>query len=243
MKRALVAVMILATACGRSSADHSTLTVFAAASLTGAFTDLGRQFRDQTNTNVTFNFAASSTLARQIADGSEADVFASAAEQDLDSLVAHHLAGKPSVFARNTLEIAVPKDNPKRVGGLADLGAAGATVVLCASSVPCGRLADAVLARAGVKPRTVSREDNVKAVLTKVALGEADAGLVYVSDVKTAPAGVRGIPIPAAQNAMTGYPIAVLSHSRHASAAESFVGFVLSDAGRKTLARYGFAAP
>ena len=234
-------VLLVLTSCAKTK--HEPITVLAASSLTQAFTDLGKQFRDKTSTEVKFDFAASSTLARQIADGAAADVFASAAEKDMDGLVAKKLVKAPKDFASNTLEIAVPKDNPKHIASLTDLGKAGTTVVLCASTVPCGRLADTVLGRAKVTVSHPSREDNVKAVLSKISLGEADAGIVYVSDITSAPSSVRGIPIPAASNAVTTYPIAVLSNAHQPSEASDFVSFVLSATGRSTLKRYGFTTP
>lgn len=244
MKRALslaAGALLVLTSCAKTK--HEPITVLAASSLTQPFTELGRLFHDKTSTEVRFSFAASSTLARQIADGETADVFASAAEKDMQGLVDKHLVATPEDFASNTLEIAVPKDNPKHVVSLADLGAAGTTVVLCASTVPCGRLADAVLGRAKVTVHGASREDNVKAVLSKISLGEADAGIVYVSDITSAPASVRGIPIPSAANAVTTYPIAVVSESRQSSEARDFASFVLSATGRSTLQRYGFNVP
>jgi molybdate transport system substrate-binding protein len=240
---ALIIAALLTASCAASHGHEAAITVLAASSLTSSFTDLGHQFERKTSTRVQFNFAASSTLARQIGDGDGGDVFASASPKDMDPLVAKHLVEAPEVFASNTLEIAVPADNPKHVRSLADLGAPGSVIVLCAASVPCGRLADAVLARAHVTVTKPSREDNVKAVLSKVSLGEADAGIVYVSDVRSAPKSVTGIPVPAAQNAVTQYPIAVLTHANERAAARAFVSFVLSPAGRDTLRRYGFAVP
>jgi molybdate transport system substrate-binding protein len=245
MRRLLVGLTLLAAACGHAtSATRVDLSVLAASSLTGPFTEIGKQFHAaHPDVSVTFDFGASSTLAQQIQNGNSADVFASADLQNMQKVVAAHLAASPTTFGRNTLEIAVPRGNPKHVASLASLATPGTVVVLCASGVPCGKLADQVLARAGVHVTAASREDNVKAVLTKVSLGEADAGVVYVSDVKTAPASVAGVPIPSAQNAVTSYPIAVLKSSERKTTAREFVDFVTGPTGRATLARFGFLGP
>jgi molybdate transport system substrate-binding protein len=225
-----------------SAGGRSTLTVFAAASLTEAFTTLGRQFEAaHRGVTVRFSFGPSSGLAAQIQQGAPADVFASAAESDMDR-VAADVAGRTD-FVSNTLEIAVPRDNPGHVGALADLARPSVTVAVCQAEVPCGVVAAAVFRNAGLTVQPVTEEADVKSVLAKVTLGEVDAGLVYVSDIKAAGDKVHGIAIPADVNAVTTYPIAEVKSSEHATLAEAFVDLVLSDTGQQVLAGAGFAAP
>lgn len=250
MKRVLAAVVALAatTGCTSSGASGtpaaSTITVFAAASLNGSFTSLAEQFEAaRPGTRVVFSFGASSTLATQILQGAPADVFASASTKNMDDVVAAGAAGDSTVFARNALMIAVPAANPAGITGLDDLAEATVKVALCQAAVPCGVLADKVLANAKVEVTPVTREADVKAVLTKVSLGEVDAGLVYVTDVKAAGDKVKGIEIPAAVNASTSYPIAVLTTSGNKATARAFTDFVLSDAGASVLTAAGFAKP
>lgn len=221
-----------------------TITVFAAASLTEAFTKLGTQFeKEHSGVRVKFNFAASSELATQIQQGAPADVFASADEANLQKVVdSGDITDQRHVFARNRLELVVEKGNPKKIKTLADLAKPNLVVVLCGNAVPCGKLARQALDHAGVTVKPASREDNVKAVLTKVELGEADAGLVYVTDVKAAKKAVTGVRIPDAQNVTASYPIAVVKGSRN-TAAKAWVLFVRSKQGRKTLREFGFVAP
>lgn len=221
-----------------------TVTVLGASSLTEAFTALAHRFEAaHPGVRVRTSFAASSELAAQVRQGAPADVFASADTVNMAEVRdAHDTVGTPRVFARNRLEIAVEPGNPRHVRSLADLARPGTVVVLCASQVPCGRLADEALARAGVALTPASREADVKATLTKVALGEADAGIVYVTDVR-ANDQVAGVPIPSAVNPTTDDPIAVLRQAPNATGARSFVDFVLGAAGRRVLASFGFLAP
>jgi molybdate transport system substrate-binding protein len=151
-------------------------------------------------------------------------------------------AESPIVFARNNLEIVVGKGNPKHITSLADLGRSGLVVVLCAPAVPCGRYAAQALQKAGVSVRPASQEADVKAVLSKVALGEADAGIVYITDVKAAGTAVEGVAIPAAVNVVAEYPIVILKDSQNRALARAFISYVLTD-GRRILARYGFTSP
>jgi molybdate transport system substrate-binding protein len=151
-------------------------------------------------------------------------------------------SGSPSIFARNKLQIVVPAGNPKHVSGLADLGRSGLIVVLCAPAVPCGRYAAQALQKANVMVHPASEESDVKAVLTKVALGEADAGIVYVTDVKAAGSQIQGIDIPDALNVIADYPIVVLKDSQNIALARTFIGYLHAN-GQKTLARYGFLPP
>jgi molybdate transport system substrate-binding protein len=218
--------------------------VFAAASLNAAYTVIGKQFeKSHPGTSVALTFAGSSTLVSQIQQGAIGDVFASADQPNMQKLIQAGLtAESPIVFARNDLEIAVGKGNPKHITSLADLARSGLLVVLCAPAVPCGHYAAQVLQKAGVSVKPASQEADVKAVLTKVALGEADAGVVYVTDLKAAGATVEGVAIPAAVNVVAEYPIVILKDSQNRALARAFVSYVLTD-GRQTLARYGFTNP
>jgi molybdate transport system substrate-binding protein len=191
---------------------------------------------------VTFSFGASSTLAQQIESGSPGDVFASADERTMNSVAqASDVRGTPKIFALNKLEIAVAPGDPKRIAGLADLARRDLQVALCAPQVPCGAFAAQALARARVTVPRASQEQDVKAVLTKVRLGEADAGIVYATDVRAAGSSVAGVAIPDSLNVVARYPIVLL---RSASpAAQGFVDFVLSPAGAAILRRYGFSIP
>jgi molybdate transport system substrate-binding protein len=219
------------------------ITVFAAASLKTAFTRIGADFeKAHPGTKVTFSFAGSSDLAAQIQQGAPADVFASADTRNMDKVTAESLAsGAPVVFASNTLEIAVPPGNPANVSSLADLARPGVKVVLCAPAVPCGSAAAEVEQSAGVDLKPVSEEQSVTDVLGKVVAGEADAGLVYVTDVRSAGDAVRGIAFPEASAAVNSYPIAALRASRNAALARAFVTAVTGAQGQQVLADAGFA--
>jgi molybdate transport system substrate-binding protein len=248
----LMAVALPAVACGQdkipSAGSTATppalsgeITVLAAASLTGAFNEIGRAFQgDHPGTKVTFSFDASSTLATQVNSGAPADVFASADEANLNNVVQAGNAADPKVFARNRLAVLVAKGNPKAVKGLADLGRPGTTFVLCAAEVPCGRYGAQVLERAGVTAKPKSYEVSVKGVVAKVVAGEVDAGIVYVTDVKAAGDKTEGVDIPDATNVIAAYPLAVLKQSRHPAVARAFKDYVLSPAGQHLLAAYGF---
>jgi molybdate transport system substrate-binding protein len=228
-----------------TAAPAGELTVFAAASLTGVFTRLGKEFEAANQgVHVRFNFAGSSALAQQVNQGAPADVFASASPANLRQVSdAGGVSGTASVFARNRLEIAVPPGNPGGVTGLADFARPELKIALCAEQVPCGAAAAAALRAAGVTAAPDTLEQDVKATLTKVLLGEVDAALVYRTDVLAAGAGVRGIEFPQAGAAVNEYPIAVLAGTGNPAAARAFVDFVLSAAGRAALAEAGFDAP
>jgi molybdate transport system substrate-binding protein len=231
------------------SPDTTTITgtvgVFAAASLTAAFGDLARAFEaSHPAARVQANFAASSTLVQQIEQGAPADVFASANEEQIRRLMeGGMLAGAPVRFARNLLAIAVEKGNPHRIRALADLAEPGLVVVLAAPAVPAGQYALEAFARAGVEPPAGSRELDVKGVLSRVALGEADAGVVYVTDVRTAGDTVTGVTIPDAENVVAHYPIAAVRAAPNPAGARAFVAFVLSPDARAVLVRHGFLPP
>jgi molybdate transport system substrate-binding protein len=250
---ALVLTSVLAltslAACG--SDDDSagakkdvTISVFAASSLTGSFTTLGKQFeKDHPGTKVEFNFGPSSGLVEQIGSGAPADVFASASPSNMDTLVQSGEAKDPKDFATNSMEIAVPPDNPARIDALDDLAGKGVKVALCQAQVPCGKVAAEVFANAKLTVKPATEEVDVKSVLTKVTLDEVDAGVVYVTDVLAAGDKVKGVEIPADVNATTSYPIAALDGSEHAKEAAEFVDLVLSDAGAKVLGEAGFQNP
>jgi molybdate transport system substrate-binding protein len=223
---------------GQSPAE---IKVFAAASLTAAFTELGRRYTAAQGTKVTFNFAGSQALATQIGQGAPADVFASA---DLDNMAkVKDLVGTPQSLASNRLAIVVEQGNPKGIRTLDDLAGGDVKVVLAAGEVPAGRYAKQVLDRAGVKVTPVSQEDNVKAVVAKVSLGEADAGIVYATDVAAGGARVEGVDIPREQNVVATYPIATVKAGKAQDAAQAFMDLVLSGQGQEVLHRYGFLPP
>lgn len=219
-----------------------TITVFAAASLTGSFTELGKQFQTaHPGTTVRFSFGPSSGLATQITNGAPADVFASASPKNMTQIGS--AAKTSTVFVKNTMEIAVPPDNPAKVDSVDDLAKKGVKVVLCAQQVPCGATARKVFTNAKISVKPVSNEVDVKSTLNKVTLGEADAGVVYVTDVKAAGAKVDGVEIPDDVNASTDYPIAPLSASKNTDLAQAFVDYVTSPSGLAVLTAAGFTSP
>jgi molybdate transport system substrate-binding protein len=228
-----------------SGAVSGEATVFAAASLTDAFEDIGERF-EQANpdVDVAFNFESSSTLATQITEGAPADVFASASQATMDTVdEAGLVAGERTDFAGNSLQIAVEPGNPKGVESLEDLAQPDLTVVLAAEEVPAGEYARQALDEQGIEVEPASLETDVRAVLSRVALGEADAGIVYVSDVVAAGGDVEGIEIPADQNVPASYPIATLGEAPNPEAGEAFVEYVLSDEGQEVLNEFGFSSP
>jgi molybdate transport system substrate-binding protein len=228
---------------GSSGAQSpSEIKVFAAASLTAAFTKIGEDFTAANGgTKVTFNFAGSQALATQIQQGAPADVFASADIPNMDKV--KDLVGTPQNFASNQLQIVVEKGNPKGVKGLEDLANPDLKVVLAAPEVPAGRYAAEALGKADVTVKPVSQEDNVKAVVNKVALGEADAGIVYVTDVTAGGDKVEGVDIPEDLNVLATYPIATVKASKAQDKAQAFMDLVLSDQGQQVLKQYGFLPP
>lgn len=227
------------------AADAGTLNVFAAASLTASFRAIAAAFEAaHPGTHVALNFAGSPTLVRQIREGAPADVFAAADEGTMQKLAdAGALADAPRIFATNALQIAVAKGNPLHIAGLADLARPGLTVVLCGETVPCGKYALAAFAKANLTPPAGSREADVKAVVTKVALGEADAGMVYVTDVRAARDDIEGVALAPAHAVSARYPIAALRDAAQPDTARAFVAFVLSDPGTKVLGEYEFLRP
>lgn len=232
--------------CGSSSDGESDdLTVFAAASLTDAFGALGDAFTEANpDIEVTFNFAASSELVAQVIEGAPADLYASADLANMDKLVAAGAEGdEPVVFATNRSEIIVGPGNPEGIADIHDLARPDLVVVTCAIEVPCGSYAAEVFANAGVTVTPKSYEQNVKAVVTKVTLGEADAGIVYATDVTAAADDASGVVIPDDINVVAEYPIAITGESSNAAGAQTFIDFVLSNEGQAVLASFGFGPP
>jgi molybdate transport system substrate-binding protein len=241
---ALTAVAMLA-GCSNSSPNSGDITVFAASSLKSAFTALGAQLeKGNPGTHVKFSFAGSSDLVAQLTGGAPADVFASADTATMTKVVdASLVAGNPVNFATNTLTIVTPPGNPKHLASFADLAKPGTQVVVCAPQVPCGAATKKVEAATGTALTPVSEESTVTDVLGKVTAGQADAGLVYVTDAAGAGDKVTAVAFPEAGGAVNTYPIAVLKGSKNAATAQRFVDLVTGPDGRKVLAGAGFAAP
>ncbi|MEV6304296.1 molybdate ABC transporter substrate-binding protein [Actinoplanes sp. NPDC051861] len=228
-----------------SGGTGGAVTVFAAASLTESFTALGKQFEQaHPGTTVTFNFAGSSALATQINEGAPADVFASAAPKNMAAVTdAGNGGGTPVTFVKNQLVIATAKGNPKGITGLAALAKPDLKVALCAEAVPCGAAARTAVEAAGVKITPVTLEQDVKAALSKVKLGEVDAALVYRTDAKAAAADVDAVEFPESAKAINEYPIVVLKNAKNAAGGQAFIDYVLSPDGAKVLTEAGFQAP
>ncbi|MFR9728602.1 molybdate ABC transporter substrate-binding protein [Saccharopolyspora sp. MS10] len=243
---ALIGSALVLAGCSGGGAEEPrrTVTVLAAASLTESFDELAGRFEaENPGVDVRLDYAGSSTLVEQLIQGRGADVFASANTANMDKAAeAGVTAGEPRVFATNELTIAVPKGNPDRIGSLADLAAPGRLVVRCAPEVPCGAAARTVEQAAGVHPRVVSEENDVKSVLRKVAAGEADAGLVYVTDVRSAKDQVQAVDFPEARRAVNDYPIVQLKDAPEPELATRFLDYVHGPAGADVLAAHGFGA-
>jgi molybdate transport system substrate-binding protein len=252
----LLLFVLLITGCKTAPAtpipDSRTLTVFAAASLTDAFTELGKNFEAANpGVTVTFNFAGSQSLRTQIEEGAPADVFASASGKEMDILVSGNYVASdtPQIFLTNKLVVILPADNPAAIATLDDLANADMKLVLAAEEVPVGRysresfvLMDTAFGNdfmSTVLANVVSNEDNVKQVVAKVQLGEADAGIVYTSDSVAAP-GLKSIEIPAELNVIAKYPIAPLVNSENTELAQVFVDYILSAEGQAILEKWGF---
>lgn len=239
-------------ACNTNNVPPRTLTVYAAASLTDAFTEIGKAFdASHPNVTITFNFGGSQNLRTQIEQGAPADVFASANSKEMDSLVTGKFvdADAPRIFLTNQLVVVLPESNPAGITTLEDLGKPGIKLVLAAEEVPAGKYARQILEnlntsygsdyKAKVLANVVSNEDNIKQAVTKVQLGEADASIVYVSDAIASPE-LQKIEIPAEMNVVARYPIAPLVKSADAELANQFIQYVLSGAGQATLKKWGF---
>jgi molybdate transport system substrate-binding protein len=232
------------SASSSPSAATGAITVFAAASLTGTFTELGKQFEAaHPGDTVKFSFGPSSGLATEITSGAPADVFASAASANMQQVVTAGDASNPQNFAKNVMEVAVPPKNPANVKSVNNLAKKSVKVALCQPQVPCGVVAAEVFKNAGITVKPVTLQPDVKSVLTQVELGNVDAGMVYVTDVMAAGTKAKGVTIPANDNASTLYPIATISSSKLKSVAQAFVAYVLSPAGQQVLAAAGFEKP
>jgi molybdate transport system substrate-binding protein len=242
-----VVLVLTLVACGSNddSSDSEEIMVFAAASLKKTFTEIGEQFKtDNPGVSVEFNFAGSSDLVTQLTQGAQADVFASADTKNMDKAAAADLLdGKPVNFASNTLTIAVAPGNPKQIKLFQDLTKPGLNVVVCAPPVPCGSATQKIEEATGVKLAPVSEESSVSDVLNKVTTGEADAGLVYVTDAMGAGDKVTAVAFPEAAGAVNTYPIAALKTAKNPELARRFIAAVTGDAGQKTLTAAGFAKP
>jgi molybdate transport system substrate-binding protein len=244
---ALAAALVVAGCGGQPAASASpsfsgTLSVFAAASLTDSFKALGASFQQaHPAVSVQLNFAGTPTLVTQIEQGAPADVFASADTTNMDKLKADGFtSGTPQVFAHNKLEIVVAPGNPKRIATLADLAKPGVIYISAGPTVPAGKYAVQALQKAGVTVTPRSLETDVKSVVSKVELGEADAGIVYATDVKAAGAKVAGVQIADPYNVIATYPITEVKGTANDAAATAFITFVASTAGQSTLESFGF---
>lgn len=248
VRRAGVVFSLLAflmSGCSEESPAQGTLRVFAAASLTEVFGDLGRAFESaHVGLNVEFSFAASPALAQQVNDATPADVFASADTESMRKVIEAGNADAPRTIARNRLSIIVEKGNPRRIEGLADLADPELILIMCAPEVPCGELGAAAFRAAGVSLAADSLEENVKAVVSKVTLGEADAGVVYETDVRAAADEADGVAIEVADAPALHavYRMAIIKHAKNADAAAAWMDFVLSDRGTRALTEFGFLA-
>lgn len=244
---ALASVLLFAllTGCGSGASADETIVVFAAASLRGPFTDIGKQFEEANpGAAVEFSFAGSSDLVTQLTQGARADVFASADVANMDKAAeAGLLAGGPVNFALNTLTIAVAPGNPKGIASLRDLTRPGTATVVCAPQVPCGAATQRVERAAGVDLSPVSEESSVTDVLNKVTSGQADAGLVYVTDAIDAGNKVTAVAFPEAKDAVNTYPIGTLEQSEHPELATKFVDAVTGELGQRVLGAAGFGTP
>jgi molybdate transport system substrate-binding protein len=221
------------------------IVVFAAASLKPAFTQISQQFKTENpGSSVEFEFAGSSELAIQLTQGASADAFASADTAQMDTVAkAGLLAGNPTNFASNTLVIVTAPGNPKKVGSFADLAKPRLGVVICQKPVPCGSATQRIEDSTRVRLNPVSEELSVTDVLNKVTTGQADAGLVYVTDAHSAGNKVTTVNFPEAAGAVNVYPIAVLKNAPQPTLAQKFVAMVTGDAGQNVLAQSGFAKP
>ncbi|WP_137722903.1 molybdate ABC transporter substrate-binding protein [Prescottella subtropica] len=251
----VAAASLLLAGCGAGSSGETdtatetvgtqSITVFAAASLQSTFTELGRRFEQQNpGTTVAFSFGGSSSLVTQLDQGAHGDVFASADTANMTKAVQAGLpAASPVNFATNILTIAVPPGNPAHIASFADLARPGVKVVVCAPQVPCGTATRKIEDATGIGLTPVSEESSVTDVLGKVVTGQADAGLVYVTDTAGAGDTVVAVPFPEAERVVNTYPIAVLKESENADTAGRFVAFVLGKEGRRVLSDAGFGAP
>jgi len=246
-----IALLVIGSSCGCSNSNtpapgvgpEQKLTVFAAASLKKAFTEIGEEFKtDNPGSDVEFSFAGSADLVTQLTQGAPADVFASADAKNMGKVEKAGLLAGPAVnFASNTLTIVVAPDNPKKITSFQDLTQPDLSVVVCAPQVPCGSATQKVEQAMGVALNPVSEESQVTDVLNKVLTGQADAGVVYVTDARSAGDAVSTVAFPASGAAVNTYPIAVLAGAHEPELARRFVDLVIGDAGQKILSAAGFA--
>lgn len=230
------------SACGGGDGDI-TITVLAASSLTGTFTELGQQFEaEHPGVRVKFAFDSSATLAQQATQGAPADVLATADTTTMDSAGAAQ-ATKPEVFATNVMVLATPAANPAHVSSFSDLDRSSVKFVMCVTTAPCGKVGQALLDQDHITGTPVSQEIDVKSVLAKLTEGEADAGLVYTTDAVAAGDQVKALRIPGSGKQVTSYPIVTLTQSKHPDLAQQFVDLVTGATGRRTLVKAGFGRP
>lgn len=246
----VLAVVLFSSACGDSGVTTSTaadglqgeLLVSAAASLTDAFAEVELAFESANpGTDVVLNLGSSSSLREQILEGAPTDVFAPANSSNMDQLVEAGEASNPQIFVHNLLQIAVPIGNPAGITGLNDFANADLLTGLCAENVPCGDFGRQALENAGVTPAIDTNEPDVRALLTKIEVGELDAGITYVTDVLSSDGAVEGVDIPIDVNVVADYPIAVLTNAPNPGVAVAFVAFVLSTEGQAIMSSYGFS--
>ncbi|MGO3152376.1 MAG: molybdate ABC transporter substrate-binding protein [Galactobacter sp.] len=247
----LAAGALALTACGGSddakddAKGTTSITIFAAASLQGPLDDVAKDF-EKSNSDFTvkpITYDGSQALATQAIDGADVDVLAFASEASLEPVTEAGLTDKGQIFATNTLELAVAPGNPKGLATWDDLTEKGVSVVVCAAEVPCGQATEKLTADAGVTLKPVSQETNVTSVVNRVAGGEADAGLVYATDVTAAGDKLEGVELPNADKAVNRYPVAVSADAENSEGGKAFVDYLLSDAGQKTLHDAGFGKP
>ena len=247
LSRLLIAAVVatVVAALGPTAEARGTVTVSAASSLAAAFPAIAKSFQKRyPGTTVRFNFAGSSTLVSQVKSGAPVDVLATASESTMASAVSSGLVGKPVVFAKNTMAIAMPSDNPARIRSLADLSRPGMLVGVCASTVPCGAASRTLFARNKVTVTPVTQELDVRNVLGKVMSGDLDAGIVYVTDVRSAGSRVTSVAIPSSLNVTTSYPIAAVRGAANAATAQQFADYVRNSTTAQGILRaYGFARP
>ncbi|MCB9832575.1 MAG: molybdate ABC transporter substrate-binding protein [Planctomycetes bacterium] len=241
----LLAVLVALPGCTAGAEASTRVRVFAASSLTASFTALAAAFREvEPELELELHFAGTPTLVLQIREGAPVDVFASADETNMDRLAAQgRLREPPLVFARNRLAIVTAPGNPRGVRGLADLAREDLVVVLAGPEVPAGRYARQLLRQAGVEPRSRSDEASVQAVVNRVALGEADAGIAYVTDLRAAGARVEAIPIADGATILARYPVALLEAGSNPEGGRAFIAFLRSERGQAILAEHGFLSP
>lgn len=239
---ALAACTVAATACGSGAGAPDDLTVYAAASLKPAFTKIGHVYEQQhPGAHVKFSFGGSNTLEQQLESGAQADVFASANDEVMHRAVSSGLTdGDPITFTKNILTIVTPPDNPAGISSFAELAEPGVSVVVCAPQVPCGDATVRAARATGVHLSPVSEENDVTDVLGKITAGQADAGLVYVTDAAYAGDTVHAVDFPAADDAVNTYPIAALGGADHPDAAHGFIGLVTRQEGQRILQEAGF---